>query len=110
MQRKALLAAWGALLFATAGCAEDAKVPIAETIGAAPTLPAPTKSALPTIRIPSAVGLRTGLDHPRWLYVLPNGGVLVAETNGPERPDDAKGFKGWVMGLAMKRAGAAVPS
>ena len=33
----------------------------------------------------------TGLDHPRWLYVLPNGDVLVAETNGPDRPEDAKG-------------------
>ena len=34
----------------------------------------------------------TGLDHPRWLYVLPNGDVLVAETNTPkqeERPEAA---------------------
>ncbi|MGC4071116.1 MAG: hypothetical protein QM760_01080 [Nibricoccus sp.] len=28
-----------------------------------------------------------GLDHPRWLYVLPNGDVLVAETNAPARPE-----------------------
>ena len=28
-------------------------------------------------------GIRHGLDHPRWLYVLPNGDVLVAETNAP---------------------------
>jgi glucose/arabinose dehydrogenase len=52
----------------------------------------------------------TGLDHPRWLYVLPNGDVLVAETNAPPRPEDRKGLKGWFMGKAMKRAGAAVPS
>ena len=50
------------------------------------------------------------LDHPRWLYVLPNGDVLVAETNAPPKPDDAKGIKGWIMGLVMKRAGAGVPS
>ncbi|HWH82729.1 MAG TPA: sorbosone dehydrogenase family protein, partial [Burkholderiaceae bacterium] len=47
-----------------------------------------------------------GLDHPRWLYTLPNGDVLVAETNAPPKPDDGKGIKGWVMKLLMKRAGA----
>ena len=52
----------------------------------------------------------TGLDHPRWLFVLPNGDVLVAESNGPPRPDDARGIKGWVASLVMKRAGATVPS
>ncbi len=127
MRRNAMLAGWGALLFATAGCAEDAQIPIAETIGPEPTLPAPTVSQIPTIHIAPAVGWRDGaapvaapglavqpfakgLDHPRWLYVLPNGDVLVAETNAPERPDDGKGIQGWVMDLVMKRAGAAVPS
>ncbi|GAB3253346.1 sorbosone dehydrogenase family protein [Chitinimonas naiadis] len=52
----------------------------------------------------------SGLDHPRWLYVLPNGDVLVAETNAPPKPDDGNGLKGWVMGLFMKSAGAGVPS
>ena len=42
--------------------------------------------------------------------MLPNGDVLVAETNAPPKPDDAKGIKGWVMGLVMKRAGAAPKS
>jgi glucose/arabinose dehydrogenase len=53
-----------------------------------------------------------GLDHPRWLHVLPNGDVLVAETNAPERPlrKELLGLKGWVMGKVMQRAGAAVPS
>jgi glucose/arabinose dehydrogenase len=50
------------------------------------------------------------LDHPRWLYVLPNGDVLVAETNAPPKPDDAQGIRGWLMGLVMQRAGATVPS
>jgi glucose/arabinose dehydrogenase len=50
------------------------------------------------------------LDHPRWLLVLPNGDVLVAETNAPTKVDAPKGIKAWVMGLVMKRAGAAVPS
>ncbi|HEY5801308.1 MAG TPA: sorbosone dehydrogenase family protein, partial [Burkholderiaceae bacterium] len=52
----------------------------------------------------------TGLDHPRWIDVLPNGDVLVAETNAPPKPEDNKGVKGKVMGLVMKRAGAAVKS
>ena len=50
------------------------------------------------------------LDHPRWLYVLANGDVLVAETNAPAKPDDNKGIKGWITGLMMGRAGAGVPS
>jgi glucose/arabinose dehydrogenase len=52
----------------------------------------------------------TGMEHPRWIHVLPNGDVLVAETNGPVRPGDATGIKGWVMRMVMKRAGAAVAS
>jgi glucose/arabinose dehydrogenase len=40
-----------------------------------------------------------GLDHPRWLLVLPNGDVLVAETDAPPKPEDSKGIKGWVMKL-----------
>jgi glucose/arabinose dehydrogenase len=44
------------------------------------------------------------------LLVLPNGDVLVAESNAPPKPDGANGIKGWVTGLVMKRAGAASPS
>ena len=49
-------------------------------------------------------------QHPRWLYTLPNGDVLVAETNAPPRPEDGKGIKGAVMKKMMAKAGAAVPS
>lgn len=52
----------------------------------------------------------TGLDHPRWLHVLPNGDLLAAESNAPPRPRDASGVGAWVMKKVMKRAGAAVPS
>jgi glucose/arabinose dehydrogenase len=52
----------------------------------------------------------SGLAHPRWLYVQPNGDVLEAETNAPPRPEEGKGIKGWVMGKVMEKAGAAVPS
>jgi len=109
------------------GCGEMARVPFSAGIGPNPTLPAPNKTLLPTVNIAPAQGwapgtkpiaapgmvvnaFATGLDHPRWLYVLPNGDVLVAETNAPPKPDDAKGIRGWVMGLVMKRAGAVTPS
>jgi len=50
------------------------------------------------------------LDHPRWLYELPNGDVLVAETNAPPKPEDGKGIRGWIMGKVMANAGAGVPT
>jgi glucose/arabinose dehydrogenase len=53
----------------------------------------------------------TGLNHPRWLYVLPNGDVLVAESNAPaDRPEEGTGIKGFVFRMAQKRAGAGVAS
>jgi len=52
----------------------------------------------------------SGLTHPRWVYTLPNGDVLVAETNAPERPQDGKGIKGKVMKAMQAKAGAAIPS
>lgn len=116
----------GSILLLTA-CGETAKHPISAGIGLNPILPSPNRTLLPTVHIAPAVGwpksakpvasaglnvtsFASGLDHPRWLYVLPNGDVLVAETNAPPKPDDGGGIKGWVMGLVMKRAGAGVPS
>ena len=108
-------------------CGEIAKHPISAGTGTNPILPVPNKTLIPTVHIAPAIGwpnattpivsagmavnsFASGLDHPRWLYVLPNGDVLVAETNAPPKPEDGKGIKGWIMGLVMKRAGAGVPS
>ena len=121
----ALLACAGLALLTA--CAEVAELPVAAGTGPRPTLPAPRAGLLPTVNIAPATGwppgvtpraatgtrvaaFATGLDHPRWLLPLPNGDVLVAETNAPPKPDDGRGVKGWVMGLVMKRAGAGVPS
>src|SRR3954468_12578925 len=115
------------LLLIAYGCGETAKLPISAVTGPNPTLVAPKPQLIPTFQIAPAKGwppgatpiaaqgfsvnaFATGLDHPRWLYVLPNGDVLVAETNGPERPDDRKGIKGWFMKRMSKKAGGAVPS
>jgi glucose/arabinose dehydrogenase len=115
------------LLLIAYGCGETARLPVEAGMGPHPQLVEPKPQLIPTFRIAPAKGwppgttpvaaagfsvnaLATGLDHPRWLYVLPNGDVLVAETNGPERPDDRKGIKGWFMKKMSKKAGGAVPS
>ena len=115
------------LIAALAGCGDVATLQVSDGTGTRPQLPAPRESLIPTVNVAPAVGwpagttpqpapgtqvaaFASGLAHPRWLLVLPNGDVLVAETNAPPKPEDGKGFKGWVMGLMMKRAGAGVPS
>ena len=117
----------GFLMLHLAGCGEIATLPETAGIGPRPTLPPPNQTLIPTVHIAPAKGwpagatplaaaglavnaYASGLDHPRWIYVLPNGDVLVAESNGPPRPDDAGGIKGRVMKLMRKRAGAGVPS
>ena len=120
-----------ALLIMVAGtlaaCGESSTLQVSDGTGPSPKLPEPNKTLIPTVSIAPAIGwpegakptaaagtqvaaFAEGLDHPRWLYVLPNGDVLVAETNAPPKPDDAKGIRGWVMEKVMGRAGAGVPS
>ena len=122
-----------ALLLLLAGCRDSAELPEQATQGPNPSLPAPKERLIPTLNIAKATGWKqgetpeaakglavsgyaTGLDHPRWLYVLPNGDVLVAETNTPKQEGSAGGggvmdwIKGKVMIWAMNRAGAGVPS
>ncbi|ALE87194.1 PQQ-dependent sugar dehydrogenase [Pseudomonas versuta] len=110
-----------------AACGESSTLQVVDGTGPSPKLPEPNKTLIPTVNIAPAIGwaegatptaaqglkvtaFAEGLDHPRWLYVLPNGDVLVAETNAPPKPDDSKGIRGWVMEKVMGRAGAAVPS
>jgi glucose/arabinose dehydrogenase len=115
-----------ALTLVLAGCGDRARLPVSAGMGPAPTLPAPAKSLLPTVNVADAIGwlgsaptpaeglkvaaFAEQLDHPRSLYVLPNGDVLVAETNAPVRPKEGKGFRAFFMKMFMKKAGAAVPS
>src|SRR5262245_47335214 len=110
--RTLLFAALAAVTLAA--CAEGSRLPESAQTGSHPTLPPPQTSAIPTVKVAKATGwpegaapkpgaglavsaLASDLAHPRWLYVLPNGDVLVAETAAPQRPDDGKGVKGWVM-------------
>ncbi len=112
---------------ALVACGDTATLPLAAGTGPRPQLPPPHKTFIPTVNVAPAKGwpagdkpvaapglvvtaYATGLDHPRWLTVLPNGDVLVAETNAPPKPEDGKGVKGWLMKSFMKRAGAGTPS
>jgi glucose/arabinose dehydrogenase len=96
-------------------------------IGPNPKLPAPEQALIPTVNVATAQGwpagtrptapagfrvtaFAAGLQHPRWVMVLPNGDVLVAESNAPPKPDDGKGIKAFFTNLIMKKAGAGVPS
>lgn len=115
------------LLVGLVGCAHREAAGGQAGFGPDPTLPRPHTKPIPTINVATRVGwaagehpvaapgfvvnaFAEGLDHPRWLYVLPNGDVLVAETNAPERPEDSKGIKAWFRGKLMAKAGGAVPS
>jgi glucose/arabinose dehydrogenase len=128
MRNKLLLAMWvGALALSLTACDEQETAAVEQTFGPSPTLPAPQKSMVPTVNVATAVGwpsggkptpakgmavnaFATGLDHPRTVYVLPNGDVLVAETNAPPKPDDSAGIKGWITKMVMGRAGAGTTS
>ncbi|QWF71881.1 sorbosone dehydrogenase family protein [Methylomonas paludis] len=120
------------LLFALVGlvvsaCGEVAQLPVSAGVGPHPQLPPPDNTLIPTVNIAAAKGwpmqgkpspaagltvnrFADGLAHPRWLYVLPNGDVLVAETNAPPKPEDGTGIKGWIMQQIMNKAGAGVAS
>jgi glucose/arabinose dehydrogenase len=115
------------ILLALAGCGDEATLPVDAGTGPNPELPPPVQTLLPTVVLAHAKGwpesvkpkpaagftvnaFATGLDHPRWLYVLPNGDVLVAESAAPPQPDLTRGLMGWVMQLGMRWAGADVPS
>jgi glucose/arabinose dehydrogenase len=97
--------------------------------GPNPPMASPQKSLIPTVGVPDVVGwppgaapkappgfvvtrFAEGLDHPRWLYVLPNGDVLVSESaSEPSEADKSnQGIKGFFQKLLMKRVGSAKPS
>jgi glucose/arabinose dehydrogenase len=118
----------GALAAASlAACGTAARLPLEAGVGPHPTLPPPSKSLIPLINVVEAKGwppagkplaaegtsvvtFAQGLEHPRWVYVLPNGDALVAETNAPPRPENNKGIRGYFFKKFQKKAGGAAPS
>ncbi|MFY7836652.1 MAG: PQQ-dependent sugar dehydrogenase [Novosphingobium sp.] len=96
-----------------------------DTTGPKPKLAEPNEQTIPTIKTADPVGWKDGeapvaaqglavmrfadkLDHPRTIYTMPNGDVLVAETNSP--PRESSGITGAVMGYLFRKVGAGGPS
>ena len=115
------------LFLVLAACAGPARLPLEAGIGPQPQLPPPEHVLSPNVNVAKAAGwpagatpaaapglrvnaFATGLDHPRWLYALPNGDVLVAETNGPGTDPGPPGIKGYFFKRFKKKAGSSVPS
>nr|WP_245293936.1 sorbosone dehydrogenase family protein [Methylobrevis pamukkalensis] len=105
----------------------EATVPIAETYGPNPTLAEPRPEWVPSVNVAEATPwpegtmptaaegfvvneFAAGLDHPRWLHVLPNGDILVAESNAPPKPEEGFSIRGFFMSLFQSEAGARTES
>ncbi|MDB5470545.1 MAG: sorbosone dehydrogenase [Caulobacter sp.] len=126
MSKSYIASAVAALLASgLSACGEHAPGGREAQMGPDPKLPAANQPLIPAIRIAPAQGwpvgrtpiaaaglkvaaLAEGLDHPRWLHVLPNGDVLVAESNGPGEP--VKRPKDLILHFVVKWAGAATKS
>lgn len=122
MQRHYACLLAASLMLILTGCGDTANLPVQSGYGPDPALPEPNKSLIPTVNIAKATGWPGGakpqaapgfrveafarnLDHPRWLHVLPNGDVLVAESDAPPKPESG-GIRGWIMKKVMARAGS----
>lgn len=120
-------AAISIIALSLSGCGDTSKIASQADFGPDPVLVAPETSLIPTLNIAPAEGwpidakptaaeglmvnrFAVDLDHPRWLYVLPNGDVLVAESNAPKSENTDWSFKSWIKGMVLEDAGAAVPS
>ena len=115
------------MFLALAACGGPARLPLEAGIGPSPQLPPPEHALIPAVKVAKATGwpagltptaapglkvnaFAKGLDHPRWLAVLPNGDVLVAETSGPGTDPGPPGLKGYFFKKFKEKAGGAVPS
>ena len=104
-----------------------AEYTLAQVTGTDPLLAEPDEQTVPTVQVAAPIGwadgaapdaaeglsvnrFAEGLAHPRVIYAMPSGDILVAETNAPERPVAGGGITNLVAGFLFRRAGAAVPS
>ena len=116
-----------AISLTVTACGVPARVPVAEQTGPRPVIPKPSVSLIPVMKVvtpkrwtveqtPTAANdlavkaFARDLNHPRSIFVLPNGDVLVAETNAPRRPDDGKGIKGFFFRFFQSRSGGGAPN
>ena len=116
-----------ALLLAACNNAQPGATDISDYIGPNPKLVAPSSSSFPIVNVAEAKGwlagkmptpaqglavneFARGLDHPRWLLVLPNGDVLVAETDNPGTDKTGGTIRSTIQDMLMKKAGSSKPS
>lgn len=116
-----LLILAGGIAFYWLSRPEVARFSTAELSGRVPVMAAQHPETFPTVKVLEATGwpagqaptaaaglavqrFAEGLDHPRSIFVLPNGDVLVAEAESP--PRDTSGIENKVMGRLMSKAGA----
>lgn len=119
-------AASGLLLLGLAGCDDGSDFDISQQIGPDPVLPEPSPGLLPDLKVAEVVGWQDGetptvpeglaitayasdLAHPRTVHTLPNGDVLVVQSQGPKgkpivRPKDV--IRGWIMSIAQGGGGS----
>ena len=113
------------LVLSLAGCGDESTLPEMAGVGPNPKLPPPKETLIPTVNIAphtgwpaggkplpaaglSVTAFAAGLDHPRWLTVLPNGDVLVAESNSPAKAE--RGLEATAKKVVLWFVGAGVPS
>jgi glucose/arabinose dehydrogenase len=107
---------------------DPADLPLEQVTGADPQLADPDPQTIPTVDVARPIGwpdgaapvaaaglavnrFAEGLEHPRVIYTMPNGDILVAEANAPDRIlGGGNAISNWIAGLLFSRAGAAVPS
>jgi glucose/arabinose dehydrogenase len=106
---------------------DPAELSVEQVTGTRPQLVDPDAQTIPTVDVAAPVGwpdgqapaaaaglsvnrFAEGLEHPRVLYPMPNGDILVAESNAPERVVAGGGLTNLIAGFLFSRAGAAVPS
>ena len=123
-RRLTLVATVAAVGAAVASCVPAGSPDPWVGFGPNPTLTQPAKSLLPVVGVPKAVGWPDGaapvapagftvtrfarLTHPRWIYVLPNGDVLVAQSSS-EPAKTKGGLRDWIAEKIQKRANALLP-
>ena len=107
---------------------DPAEYSVEQVTGSDPLIAEPDAQTIPTVAVAEPVGwadgeapeaaeglqvnrFAEGLEHPRVIYAMPNGDVLVAESNAPGRiVAGGNALTNWIAGLLFSRAGAAVPS
>ncbi|HEY6815715.1 MAG TPA: sorbosone dehydrogenase family protein [Croceibacterium sp.] len=107
---------------------DPAQYTLDQVTGTDPLIAEPDPQTIPTVGVAAPVGwaegqapgaaeglqvnrFAEGLEHPRVIYPMPNGDILVAESNAPERiVAGGNAITNWIAGLLFSQAGAAVPS